>query len=45
MILQIFANISGSFFFTQRSFGAVNPVSAMLAVYSLIFSRPITLFR
>ena len=37
--------VSGSFFFTQRIFGAVNPVKEIFAVYSDNFSLPITLFR
>ena len=39
------AKFSGSFFFTQRIFGAVKPVKEIFAVYSDSLSLPITLFR
>ena len=45
MIFVIFAKFSGSCFFIQRIFGAVNPANAMFAVYSDNFSFPITSFR
>jgi len=45
MIFVIFAKFSGSFFFTHRIFGAVNPVNAMFAVYLESVSFPISLFR
>ena len=41
-IFAIFTKLSGSFFFIQRIFGAVNPAKAILAVYSESLSFPIT---
>ena len=45
MILTIFSNFSGSFFFIHRIFGAVKPANAIFAVYWESLSLPITLFR
>ena len=42
MIFLIRAKFSGSFFFTQRIFGAVKPAKAMLAVRRERVSRPMT---
>ena len=42
MIFAILAKFSGSFFFIQRIFGAVNPANAIFAVYSESLSFPIT---
>jgi hypothetical protein len=45
MIFAMRANNSGSCFFIQSSFGAVNPAKAMFAVAALRRSRPIVSLR
>ena len=45
MIFAIFLKFSGSFSRIQRSFGAVKPAKAMLAVSEDSLSLPTTLLR